>query len=79
MSSQLLQSKILELAEKQQDQLMIDDFKVPVIEMMLKFTYDQTLDLGEDFEFIEQLLLAAGKYGVEKLKFVLKTRFLESM
>jgi hypothetical protein len=35
---------------------------------MLKFIYDENVEIGQDMEFIEQLLIASAKYGVNKLK-----------
>lgn len=68
MNSKVLGSKILELAGKQQDKLVIDDLDLCVTQTMLEFMYDNTINLGKDIQFIDQLLVAAGKYDVEKLK-----------
>jgi hypothetical protein len=68
MSSQILGSKIVELSGKQEDKLVIDEFKADVVQKMLEFIYDEKVDLGKDMAFIEELLMAAGKYEIEKLK-----------
>jgi hypothetical protein len=46
----------------------IDDFKANVVQKMLEFIYDDKSDLGKDTAFIEELVKAAQKYEVEKLK-----------
>jgi hypothetical protein len=56
------------MAGKQQDKLIIDDFDACVIQKMLEFAYDKKVELGRDVEFVEKILMASGKYGVEKLK-----------
>lgn len=68
LSSPVLKIKISELAGNQENKLVIDDFKASVVKKMLEFAYDENVELGKDMEFIENLLRASGKYGVEKLK-----------
>jgi hypothetical protein len=67
-SSEILKSKISELTDKQEDKLVIDEFKADVVQNMLKFAYNEKVELGKNMEFIEELLNAAGTYGVNKLK-----------
>jgi hypothetical protein len=40
---------------------------------MLQFIYNENVELGNDVKFIEELLLASGKYEIEKLKVSLGT------
>lgn len=74
-----MKSSISDLFEKQEKQLIIEGFDAPVIQKMLEFTYDNNVDLGEDVKFIEQLLLAANTYGVEKLKVSIKSLFTKNV
>jgi hypothetical protein len=46
----------------------IEDLKANVVQKMLEFIYDNNIDLGKDMAFIEELVKAAQKYEVEKLK-----------
>jgi hypothetical protein len=59
-----------------QNELVIEGFNVRVVKKMLKFAYYDGIDLGKDPELVEELLMAAGKYGVDKLK-VTYFRYLE--
>jgi hypothetical protein len=73
MSSNILKLKISECFKKQEDRFVIDGFEALVVQKMLKFIYDNTVELGENIKFIEQLWLLATKYGVKKLKVSIKS------
>jgi hypothetical protein len=68
MGSKILGSKISELVNKKQNKLVINELESDVVQKMLEFIYDEKVDLGKDTAFIEELLMAAGKYEIEKLK-----------
>lgn len=55
------------MTEKQNDEMVIDDFEYNVIEAYVVYLYWEELNL-KDVEFALQLLSAADKYGALELK-----------
>lgn len=58
--------------ENQTNSMNIPDFDASVIKKLLQFLYDNATKLDQNMDEVEELLNAAEKYQIEKLKVCFK-------
>lgn len=68
-NSTVLQTAVTSgLEESRTNTMEIKDFSAYVVKKMLQFVYNNSISLNEDSKVVEDLLVAADKYAIEKLR-----------